>query len=142
MRAGTYSPTELLSDNARDFLARRVAEIAGVLLIGATGGLSLALASWSIADPSWTHASNGPVRNLLGPPGAIAADLVMQLFGIAIVAILSPLACWGWRLITRRQLQHVRFRALLLACGGIAATALASLLPVPDRWPLPQASAE
>ena len=137
MRAGTYSPIELLSDSARDFLARRTAELGGCLLLAATGALSLSLASWSIADPSWTHAADGPVRNLLGWPGAIAADMVMQLLGVAVVAFLTPLACWGWRLMTRRRLEHVRFRIILLVLGGCAATTLASLLPIPDRWPLP-----
>ena len=137
MRAGTTSQFELLSDTAREFMARRTAEFGGVCLLAATGALSVALASWSVADPSWTHAAEGPVRNLLGFPGAIAADMLMQLLGLAVVAVVTPLACWGWNLMTRRRLEHARFRVLLLATGGLAATGLAGLLPVPDRWPLP-----
>jgi hypothetical protein len=30
-----------------------------------------------------SHATVNPVRNLLGLPGAITADLMMQLFGLA-----------------------------------------------------------
>ena len=78
MRAGTFSPVDYLSDGARDFLARRTAEACGLALIGGVGALSVALATWSIADPSWNHASDNPVHNLLGPPGAICADMQAQ----------------------------------------------------------------
>ncbi len=37
--------------------------------------LTLALATWSVQDPSFSHATDAPVRNLLGRAGAIAADL-------------------------------------------------------------------
>ena len=137
MRAGTFSPIDFLSDGARDFLARRAAEVCGLTLLGATTALSLALASWTIGDPSWNHASDGQVRNLLGSAGAISADMIMQLLGVAIVAVLTPIACWGWALLTRRRLQHLRVRATLLLVGGAAAASLASLLPPTDRWPLP-----
>jgi len=43
------------------------------------GVLAVALATWSVKDPSINHATEGPVRNLLGLPGAIVADLVMQI---------------------------------------------------------------
>ena len=137
MRAGTFSAGDLLSDNARTFLARRAAEISGSVILFITGALSLALATWNISDPSWNHASDGPVHNLMAWPGAIAADMVMQLVGISIVATLTPVACWGWRLLTRRNLGHLKARLWLLLLGSAAASALASLLPVPDRWPLP-----
>ncbi|MDX7950432.1 DNA translocase FtsK 4TM domain-containing protein [Lichenihabitans sp. Uapishka_5] len=126
-----------LSDNARDFLVRRAAEASGCLVIAIVGALSISLATWSISDPSWNHASDGAVHNLLGSPGAIGADMVMQLFGIAIVAILTPVACWGWTLLTQRRLALLKTRLILLAVGAAAAASLASLLPITDRWPLP-----
>ena len=55
---------------------------AGGLLVfcGAAGWLSLL--SWSLSDPSLTHATGGPIRNWLGGPGAILSDLLLQtLFG-------------------------------------------------------------
>jgi len=39
---------------------------------------ALALATWSVRDPSLSHATDAPVHNLLGRPGAIGADLTMQ----------------------------------------------------------------
>ena len=137
MRTSTFSPADHLSDATRDFVARRMAELGGLTLLGALVAAGLSLASWSVRDPSWNHAASGPVHNLVGPVGAIVADLVMQLCGIAVVAVLTPLACWGWQLMTRRRLDHLRFRLVLLAAGASAAAALASLLPITDRWPLP-----
>ena len=104
---------------------------------GGVGALSVALATWSVQDPSWNHAAGGTVRNVAGPAGAIAADLIMQMSGVAVVAVLPPMVCWGWSLLTRRHLRQIKFRAILLTVGGLAATALASSLPTTDRWPLP-----
>ena len=72
-----------LSDSLRDALRRRLRELIGLALIVLAMLLAVALASWSVQDPSLSHATNAPVRNLLGHPGAIVADLLMQLFGIA-----------------------------------------------------------
>ena len=137
MRITTFSPTDYMPDSAREFMARRVAEFGGLLLLAGVAVVSLALATWSIQDPSWNHAVDGPVRNLVGPAGAVVADFLMQLFGIAVVAILPPLACWGWRLLGKRDLDRPRLRLTLLLVGGCAATALASAFPATDRWPLP-----
>ncbi|RYC30034.1 cell division protein FtsK, partial [Lichenibacterium minor] len=126
-----------MPEPAREFLGRRFAELGGLLLLGAVGGVSLSLATWSVHDPSWNHAAGGTVRNLAGPAGAVVADLVMQMVGIAVVALLPPVFCWGLTLLSRRRLDHARLRAVLLVCGGCGATALASSLPATDRWPLP-----
>ncbi len=136
MRITTFS-ADYMPEAARDFLGRRFAELGGLALLGSVGALSLALATWSVQDPSWNHAAGGAVRNLAGPAGAIASDLVMQLSGVAVVAVLPPVVCWGWCLLTRHKLTQLKFRAALLAGGGLAATALASSLPTTDRWPLP-----
>ena len=137
MRTSTFPSADHLSDATRDFLARRVAEVTGLALIGGTVTAGLALASWSIRDPSLNHAASGPIHNLMGQPGAIVADLGMQLAGVSVIAMLTPLACWGWRLLSRKRLDRLKLRVGLLAVGAGSAAALASLLPVTDRWPLP-----
>jgi DNA segregation ATPase FtsK/SpoIIIE, S-DNA-T family len=121
----------------RAFVARRGAEFAGLALSGAAAGIALALASWSVDDPSFNHAASGPARNLLAAPGAIAADLMMQLFGLSSIAFLAPPSLWGWRLITVRRLERVRARLLLCLAGSLCSAGLASLFPVTTRWPLP-----
>ncbi len=99
--------------------------------------LSLALLTWSVGDPSLNHATNARPHNLLGAPGAIAADIVMQFIGLASLALLAPPAFWGWRLLTQRQLDRLRLRVGLYLGGVVSAAALASLMPAPGSWPLP-----
>ena len=98
---------------------------------------ALALATWSVDDPSLSHATDSPVHNLLGRPGAIAADLMMQLLGLGSLALLLPIAVWGYRLLGHRPLRRERLRVLLWLFGAVLAAAFASCLPRGIRWPLP-----
>ena len=51
-----------LSDSLREMLHRRLREIAGVALVAGALLLTAALASWSVQDPSLSHATVNPVR--------------------------------------------------------------------------------
>ncbi|MFV0280050.1 MAG: DNA translocase FtsK [Rhodoblastus sp.] len=123
--------------NARLFLSRRMAEVVGVALVAAVILTGLALATWSTRDPSLNHATDGPIRNLLGQRGAIAADLLTQIFGIASVALLAPAALLGWRLVVDHGFDRPKSRIGLWLLGAVSSAGLASMLPPPDRWPLP-----
>ncbi len=118
-------------------LQRRLREASGVALISLAMMAGLALATWSVQDPSLNHATGAPVHNLLGMPGAIAADLLMQLLGLGALALLLPIAVWGYRLLGHRRLSHERLRVLLWVIGAVLAAAFASCLPRTARWPLP-----
>jgi DNA segregation ATPase FtsK/SpoIIIE, S-DNA-T family len=137
MRTTSFSVVDYLPDAVRELPKRRAAELAGLGVLGAVAAMSLALLTWSADDPSLDHAVSTPIRNLLGAPGAIAADIAMQALGLACVAALTPPAFWGWRLIAVRRLERARLRILLWIFGSAAAAGLASLAPAPDRWPLP-----
>src|SRR4051812_42245908 len=131
------SPLDHLSEAARHFIARRILELAGLGLVAVAAALAAALATWSVSDPSLNHATDAPVHNLLGSPGAIAADLAMQLFGLGSLALIAPLALWGFRLMRQRARGHLARRFALWTVGAGAATAVASALPTTNRWPLP-----
>jgi len=133
----TFTVFDHIPEALRIFVVRRGAELAGFGLIGAATAFALALLSWSVTDPSFNHATAGPVRNLLGPPGAIVADLIMQMLGLASIALLLPLGFWGYRLLTARRLERIKTRVVLWLLGGVFSAGLASLLPVTARWPLP-----
>jgi S-DNA-T family DNA segregation ATPase FtsK/SpoIIIE len=126
-----------LPDSVRDALRRRLRELGGISLIVLTMLLAAALASWSVQDPSLSHATNAPVRNLMGVSGAIVADLLMQLFGIAAVVLLLPVAVWGWRLCTHRPLNREKLRLLTWVAGVLLAASFAACLPRTGTWPLP-----
>jgi DNA segregation ATPase FtsK/SpoIIIE, S-DNA-T family len=133
----SFEPTSMLPDEARAAIRRRVGEIGGVALLAVAVLLALALATWSIHDPSFTHATKAPTRNLLGLTGAIASDLLMQLFGLASIALLVPVAVWGWRLLRHRPLDRERLRVVLWLVGTLFAAAFASAMMPTARWPLP-----
>jgi S-DNA-T family DNA segregation ATPase FtsK/SpoIIIE len=128
---------DFLSDDFRGAIRRRLGELCGLVLIIVSVTLAAALATWSVQDPSLSHATDAPVRNLLGAPGAIAADLLIQLFGLAAIVVVLPVAVWGWRLLTHRPVEREWLRLILWFCAVMAAAAFASALPRLATWPLP-----
>ena len=104
----------VVSDRFNEVLRRRLRELAGLGLIALAFTGAAALATWSVQDPSLSHATSAPVRNMIGPQGAIAADLLMQLLGLASVALVLLVAILGWRLLTHRPLYRERWRLLRL----------------------------
>src|SRR5689334_672437 len=125
------------SDDLRDMIRRRLSESGGLALITLSALIAIALATWSVQDPSLSHAIDGPVRNFLGTPGAIGADLLMQLFGLAATVFVLPVAVWGWRIATHRPFDREWMRLAFWLAGSVFAAGLASCLPVSPRWPLP-----
>ncbi len=129
--------TAFLPDNIRAALGRRICELGGIALIAIALTATIALASWSVKDPSLTHATAAKVRNLLGSPGAAAADLMMQLLGVSAIALVLPVAAWGWRLFTHHPLARERWRLVAWIAGVLLAAGFASCLPASRAWPLP-----
>src|SRR5439155_22074387 len=95
-----------------------------------------ALASWSPSDPSFNRAIDGDPVNLLGYPGAVLSDELMQAFGLAsIAAIAIPLA-WSARLMAHSGIPRpVRSILAWFICTFLLSAFLA-LLPSPAAWPL------
>src|ERR1700753_1636421 len=111
-----------VSEHFRDILRRRVSELAGLALITLALLGAVALATWSVQDPSLRHATQTPVRNLLGFPGAIFSDLAMQLLGLAAVLLLLPEALLGWRLLSHKPLGE-KWRGLVWIVATMCAAA-------------------
>jgi S-DNA-T family DNA segregation ATPase FtsK/SpoIIIE len=130
--AGAFLPEDLSAA-----VRRRLHEICGLALVAAAALATAALASWSVMDPSFSTATGAPVRNLLGAHGAVAADLLMQLFGLAAIALVLPVALWGWRLMTHRRLDRLRLRLALWLGGALLAAGFIACLTRPHTWPLP-----
>lgn len=112
-------------------------QIIGLCIIMACLLTCVALASWNVNDPSFTHATTKPVTNLLGFAGSSLSDLLFQFFGVAAAALAFLPTIWGWHMVRQRLRvislkQSVSFSAILVLFCGIA-----SFLPVPETWPMP-----
>ena len=125
-----------VSEHFRDILRRRFSELAGLALITLALLGAIALATWSVQDPSLSHATQTPIRNLLGYPGAIFSDLAMQLLGLAAVMLLLPELLLGWRLLSHRPVGD-KWRGLVWILATFFAAGFVSTLPRIGSWPLP-----
>ncbi len=122
----------LASPALRDLLRRRLAEGGGVLLALLGAALLAALLTYNPADPSNDTATARAAGNLIGRPGALVADVLLQSFGVAAILPGFALLAWAWRIGSRRGLGSVLLRAiavlLALPVLGAALAALAALL--------------
>jgi S-DNA-T family DNA segregation ATPase FtsK/SpoIIIE len=126
-----------LPEQLREMLGRRLRELAGLALIALAAAGGAALATWNVQDPSLSHATSGPVRNILGFTGAAGADLLIQLFGLGSIALLLCVAVWGWRLLTHRLFDREIMRAAVWLLAAAFAAGFASCMPRTGAWPLP-----
>src|SRR5437868_7743254 len=121
----------------RDALARRLRELAGLCLIALSGVAAAALMTWSVQDPSLSHATSRPIRNVLGYPGAIGADLLMQILGLGAIMLILPVAVWGWRMLTHRSFDREALRLGCWILSTVIAAGFASCWPHGGAWALP-----
>lgn len=142
---GVYQPRSRRSafadrmDEARRAVARAVQTTltrgAGAALFLGSAAALLALATYNPSDASLNYATARDTTNLLGGPGATAADLLLQTFGLAAVAALAPLTVWGTRALTGRGVNRAILRALAWPTGAVLLAAGCGLFPSPFTLP-------
>jgi DNA segregation ATPase FtsK/SpoIIIE, S-DNA-T family len=108
----------------------------GAAAFGAYG--LIAVLTYSPEDPSLNVASDGPTHNLFGAPGALVADLAIQILGAAAPLAMAALLAAGVLRITRRQLvARIDKRRVGAAAAGVGLlAAAAATIPTPEGWPL------
>jgi len=126
-----------LPTSIRDALARRLRELMGLGLVALAGAAAAALMTWSVQDPSLSHATSRAIRNVLGYPGAIGADLLMQILGLGAIMLILPIAVWGWRMMTHRDFDREALRLGCWVLCAVIAAGFASCWPHDTAWPLP-----
>lgn len=126
-----------LPPSIREGLARRMRELTGLGLIALAGVASAALMTWSVQDPSLSHATSRPIRNILGYAGAIGADLAMQILGLGAIMLVLTVAVWGWRMMTHRPFDREALRLGSWILCTVIAAGFVSCWPHGGAWPLP-----
>ncbi|MGE8105785.1 DNA translocase FtsK 4TM domain-containing protein [Allorhizobium sp. NPDC080224] len=119
------------------FLLRQIMALTGfglfLLLVLAVA----ALATWNVSDPSLSYATDNPPTNILGLPGAVFADLMMQFFGLGSLLALLPVMAWSFALIGGRRVTRIPARLGAWVAGALVAAAAVGCFPPPQTWPLP-----
>jgi S-DNA-T family DNA segregation ATPase FtsK/SpoIIIE len=108
---------------------------AGLALVLAAAAALIALVSYNADDASLNNANVRDVSNWLGPLGAVASDLLLQVFGLAAVAFLAPLFVWGARALRGKSLKYAMWRLVAWPLGTLLTAAGLGLLPAPERLP-------
>jgi len=108
---------------------------AGLLLLAAAFAALLAVLSYHSGDPSINNANGRDAANWMGPLGAVAADLLLQSFGIAAVCALAPLLAWGACALMGINLRHAMWRLVAWPLGALLAAAGLGVIPAPDSLP-------
>ena len=145
MIGGVYHPrakggamSDALADakRAMNRLTRMVAlRGAGLALVLSAFAALIALASSSSSDASLNNANVNDVGNWLGPLGAVAADLMLQIFGIAALAFLAPQFVWGGRALRGKSIKYAMWRLVAWPLGTITVAAGLGLFPQPATLP-------
>ncbi len=119
------------------FLWRQFEALCGVALMALVMAGVAALGTWSVADPSFSHATGNVTVNALGSVGAIFADLAMQFFGLASVPVLVPVLIAGFFLARGRPVKNRSRRVLAWIAGALFAASVFACFNPPVSWPLP-----
>ncbi len=86
------------------------------------------------SDASFNTGSSESVQNLLGFPGAVTADLLLQIFGVLAFLIPTALCVFGFFLVRKRRWLLFRFFMFILALLGAAWLMGGSVVPVRGIW--------
>ncbi len=138
MRSTRSVPIPVSGEGAvRRIVRRNLTAISGLGLLALTAAIAASLATWTVDDPSLSHATDVDPRNALGFPGAVVADLIMQFFGLAAIALLLPPVVWAWRLVFGRAAKFGWRTAVVWLVSTLSAALSLATLPVIGTWPLP-----
>jgi S-DNA-T family DNA segregation ATPase FtsK/SpoIIIE len=126
----------LLPVQVEDRLFGFAARTGGAVLLAAAVFGWLSLLTWKITDPSISHSTAEPARNLLGLPGAVVSDLLIQMLGFGAIFVLMAPVVWGLELLGNRRVADFKIKLPLLPVSAFAMAGGFSALPTPVSWPL------
>ncbi len=122
------------SPELRGLFRQRFGQLGAVGVALAALVLLVALGTYNPHDPSLNTATARAPTNLLGVPGAIASDALLQYFGAAGALPVLAMLAWAYRLAGSRPVRlGVRMVFMVLALPVLAAVLAA--IPLPLAWP-------
>ncbi len=115
-------------------MRRRLIEALGLILLAIALAALAALLTFNPMDPSPNHATDGPVTNLLGWPGASLVGTLLPILGLSCFMVTPVLGGWSWRLFRDHTLAHWWLRLGALVAGLIVFAVGLAVLPQPEGW--------
>ncbi|WP_127524334.1 DNA translocase FtsK [Mesorhizobium sp. Z1-4] len=137
MRTGHSLAMDDTGHGLSGFVRRLLRRAAGVAMLIVAGFAVASLATWNVADPSFSHATDMLATNAMGFAGAVFADLAMQFYGLASVGLLVPGVIWAVRMISGSAIDQPLKRGAAWIGASLAGAALAGCISAPESWPLP-----
>jgi S-DNA-T family DNA segregation ATPase FtsK/SpoIIIE len=116
-------------------LWRRAVDCAALVLALAGVGLGFALVSYDPTDPSLSTATAREATNLVGPAGAMLADVLLQGFGWAGGLPALLLLAWAGRLAVRHGLGLAPLRVIAATLAVPLLAGVFEMLPLPAGLP-------
>jgi len=145
-QADTFYAQEVLSSRCStnphqakgmfEVFSRQINAVFGIFILTFVVLAGISLATWNIADPSLSHATDNIVANMLGFWGAVYADLTMQFFGLSGVVALLPPFLWAILLIFQRDMPCFPRCFLFWILSIIFFSAAVSMFPTLANWPM------
>ena len=118
------------------FLRKPMLKLSGALLIILSALGAIALATWTISDPSLTFANGSEAENWLGFWGASFADFTMQFLGFGAVVLLVPPLIWGVFKYFGHTINSLSHRMGWYVASLVCSTAALACIGIPTGWPL------
>lgn len=111
----------------------------GLVLLFVSLFLWLSIVTWSIDDPSLTHATANRPKNAFGYLGAVVSDVLISIFGIPSVLVPSVLFIWAIVLLRTGQVVSPFLGILYLMVSTICFSAAFSVIGELsiNGWPQP-----
>ncbi len=119
----------------QSFIANRLTDTAGIGF--ATLGICLALMlfTFNVQDPSFNTVSSGiKIHNLFGSFGAYTADMLLQTLGLAAYFFAAAFMAWGYRILTRKPLDHLGGKIALLVVAVLTGAITLARIPSFESW--------
>jgi S-DNA-T family DNA segregation ATPase FtsK/SpoIIIE len=113
----------------RTFFRNRILEGCGLALLAVNISLSLALATWSPADPALTGAEASDAQNWFGLWGAILSDTLMRVLGLATIGLLAVPTVWAMELVAHQLPSRPVRRIFAWSVWLLMLSGFLSLLP-------------
>ncbi|MBX7146428.1 MAG: DNA translocase FtsK 4TM domain-containing protein [Alphaproteobacteria bacterium] len=107
----------------------KIIEGFALLIIIASLLTLIALFSFQSDDPSLNRTATASlIKNFIGPPGAILADVILQSIGLGGIFFCIILLAWGWKIILHQKISwfwvKISLIPLGLACFSLGLTEL------------------